>query len=124
MSNFKILKQWALQDGRHESELVGLVRAEIAPRYRQLPGLVRLELLRIEGTRSYLAVQRWQDRKTWQKMIASDTYENWWREYEPILVRWNELMSFEEEWECEGTTEIRRIVLPAGPASLSRIKIW
>lgn len=124
MSDFTILKQWALQDGRHESELVGLVHAEIAPRYRQLPGLIRLELLRIEGTRSYLAVQRWQDRKTWQRMIASDTYENWWREYEPILVRWNELMRFEQEWECEGTTEIRRIVLPAGPASLSRIKIW
>ena len=124
MSNFTILKQWALRDGRHESELVGLVRAEIAPRYTQLPGLVRLELLRIEGTRSYLAVQHWQDRQTWQKTIGSDAYENWWHEYEPILSRWNEIMSFEEEWVCEGTTEIRRIVLPAGIASLSRIKIW
>ena len=124
MSDFTILKQWALRDGRHESELVGLVRVEIAPRYRQLPGLVRLELLRIEGTQSYLAVQRWQDRQTWQETIGSDTYENWWREYEPLLFRWNEIMRFEQEWECEGAAKLRRDVLPAGSASLSRIKIW
>lgn len=124
MSNFTILKQWALRDGRHESELVRLVRAEIAPRYRQLPGLIRLELLRIEGTRSYLAVQRWQDRQTRQKTISSDTYENWLREYEPILFRWNEIMRFEEEWEYEGTAELRRDVFPASSVSLSRLKIW
>ena len=124
MSNFTILKQWALRDGRHESELIRLVREEIAPRYRQLPGLVRLELLRIEGTQSYLAVQRWQDRQTWQETIGSDTYKNWWREYEPLLFRWNEIMRFEQEWECEGTAKLRRDVLPAGSVSLSRVKIW
>ena len=60
MSSFITFKRWRpLREERKESELVELVRAEIAPHYKKLPGLLRLELLHVKGTRSYLALQCW-----------------------------------------------------------------
>ena len=50
-------------------------------------------------TRSYLALQYWTSRR--EATTSSDDYVDWYRQYEPILERWNKLMSFEEECECE-----------------------
>ena len=90
-----------MRNGRRESELVTLVREEVAPHFGRLTGCIRLGLLRIEDTRSYLALQYWIDSETWQETTSSVDYEAWLREYEPILDRWNEIMTFEDEWECE-----------------------
>ena len=59
MSQFITYRRWTLRDGREESELVELVREEIEPHYKKLQGCLSLGLLRIEGTRSYLALQYW-----------------------------------------------------------------
>ncbi len=101
MSEFVTFKRWTLRDGRVESELVRLVREEIVPHFSKLPGCLRLGLLRIVGTRSYLALQFWQCRERWCEAMKSDYYRIWYREYVPILQRWDELMVFEQEWGTE-----------------------
>ena len=71
------------------------------PHFSKLPGCLRLGLLRIVGTRSYLALQSWQCRERWCEAMKSDYYRIWYREYAPILQRWDELMVFEQEWDTE-----------------------
>ena len=107
MPEFITFKLWALRDGREETELVELVHEKIVPHFSKLPGCLRLGLLRIEGTQSYLALQFWQSREVWRETTGSDYYRTWYREYLPILERWDEIMAFEEEWDAEdllGTT--------------------
>lgn len=101
MPEFITFKRWALRDGREESELIELVREEIVPHFSKLPGCLRLGLLRIVGTRSYLALQYWESRERWRKTTSSDYYRTWYEEYLPILHRWDEIMVFEEEWDAE-----------------------
>ena len=101
MSEFITYKRWALKDGREEFKLLELVRGEIVPHFKKLPGCLWLGLWRIEGTRSYLALQYWQSRKRWRETSGSDYYRTWYEEYRPILDRWNEIMVFEEEWAAE-----------------------
>ena len=101
MSEYITSKRWSLRDGRQESELVELVREETASHYEKLPGFVRLGLLHIAGTRSYLALQHRKNRDTWRATVESDDYESWLQGYGPMLERWDKLMIFEEDWECE-----------------------
>ena len=101
MAEFITYKRWALRDGREESELVELVRKEIMPHFRKLQGCMGLGLRRIEGTRSYLALQYWESRERWLDTTASDYYRTWYEEYLPILDRWDEIMAFEEEWDAQ-----------------------
>lgn len=101
MSEFITFKRWALRDGRQEAELVDLVREEIIPHFKKLPGCLRLELLHIADTRSYLAIQHWKNRDTWHTTIGSNFYGSWYEEYRPTLERWDKLMTFEEEWQSE-----------------------
>ena len=101
MSEFVTFKRWTLRDGREEKELVKLVSEEIVPHFSKLPGCLRLGLLRIVGTRSYLALQHWQCRERWREVTESGYYRIWYREYVPILQRWDELMVFEQEWDTE-----------------------
>lgn len=109
MGQLVMVKRWRLREGCTETELLDLIRGSIVPHYRQLSGDVKLGLLRIRGTRSYLALQCWLDRAAWEAATQSDTYQEWFDRYVPILARWNELMEFEEEWEAEE--------LPLDPAS-------
>ena len=117
MSEFITFKRWALRDGREEAELVELVREEIVPHFKKLPGCPGLGLLRILGTRSYLALQYWESRERWRETTGSDYYRTWYREYLPILDRWDEIIAFEEEWDAEdllGTTADARLPTPDG----------
>jgi quinol monooxygenase YgiN len=81
--------------------LVALVRNEIVPHYAKLTGAVRLSLLRIADTDSYLALQHWTSRAEREAAITSEFYPEWFKAYEPILARWDQLMVFEDEWETE-----------------------
>ena len=101
MAEFITYKRWTLRPGRDESELVELVRERIVPHFRKLQGCIRLGLLHIEGTRSYLALQHWESRERWRATTGSDYYRTWYEEYRPILDRWDEIMLFEEEWDTE-----------------------
>ena len=107
MPQFVIVKRWALREGHSESELLDLAREDVAPHYDSLPGCLGLGLLRIRGTRSYLAMQYWESREAWKSATSSDSYSEWLDEpsgsnpYEPSLERWNIIMEFEDEWETE-----------------------
>ncbi len=87
MSEFITFKRWALRDEREEAELVELVREEIVPHFRKLPGCLRLGLLRNSSARSYLALQYRDNRDRWRETTGSDYYRTWYREYLPILDR-------------------------------------
>jgi quinol monooxygenase YgiN len=102
MTEFVGYKRWKLKDASQEAALVALVR-DIIPHYRKLDGCVRLELQRISGTQSYLALQHWNSRTAWETTTSSDYYTSWLREYQPMLERWDRLMEFEDEWEAEVT---------------------
>ena len=101
MPGFITFKRWTLRDGHQESELLGLVQKDIIPHYEKLPGCLRLGLLRIEGTRAYLALQYWKSREAWQAVTASDAYSAWLEAYKPILERWDKIVALDEEWETE-----------------------
>jgi hypothetical protein len=101
LGEFVTIRRWRLKDGRHEGELLGLVRQHIEPHYHALSNDVRLGLLRIDGTRSYFAVQYWRTRAHWESVVRSDVYASWWKQYEPMLAQWDQLMEFEAEFETE-----------------------
>ena len=101
MAEFVTYKRWRLKDSQREADLVDLVRNEIAPHYAKLEGGVRLGLHRIRDTPSCLALQYWPSRAAWETTTSSTFYQAWLEEYEPILVRWDELMELEDEWEAE-----------------------
>ena len=77
------------------------MQQEIEPHYQSLSNDVRLGLLRIEGTRSYFAVQYWSSRAHWESATQSDRYASWWKRYERMLARWDQVMEFEAEFESE-----------------------
>ncbi|MEZ4708181.1 MAG: hypothetical protein R3A44_13300 [Caldilineaceae bacterium] len=101
MGEFITFKRWALKEGQAEADLVALIQNEIMPHYAKLTGVHKLELLHIDGTRSYLATQHWESRAVRETVVSSAFYQEWFKAYEPTLVRWDELMIFEDEWETE-----------------------
>ena len=101
MAGYITFKRWKLREGRDEAELLALVGRDIEPHYLQLPGCLGIGLLRILGTRSYLALQYWVSRDAWQAVISSEDYTAWLKAYQPALERWEQLMVFENEWETE-----------------------
>ena len=101
MPQFVIVKRWAIREGHSESELLDLVREDVAPHYDSLPGCLGLGLLRIRGTRSFFTLQYWESREVRHSAMSSDPYSDWLAEYEPSLERWNIIMEFEAEWEAE-----------------------
>ena len=101
MAEFITFKRWSLKAADQEAAVVALVRESILPHYRKLPGCLKLGLLRIAGTNSYLATQHWRSKAIREAVLASSAYAEWFAAYEPALERWFELMTFEEEWETE-----------------------
>ena len=77
------------------------MQQEIEPHYRSLSNDVRLGLLRIEGTRSYFAVQYWRSRAHRESATQSDFYASWWKQYEPMLARWDQVVELEAEFDSE-----------------------
>ncbi|HEX5049151.1 MAG TPA: hypothetical protein VFX89_18710 [Gammaproteobacteria bacterium] len=101
LGEFVTIRRWRLKDNRQESDLLRLVRQQIEPHYQSLSNDVRLGLLRIEGTRSYFAVQYWRSRGHWESATQSDLYASWWKQYEPMLAAWDQVMEFEDEFDSE-----------------------
>jgi hypothetical protein len=101
MRPFITYKRWALRDGFGEDKLIELVRTQIVPAYKKLPGCLKLGLQHITGTRSYLATQYWRSHEMQQTALAADSYPAWYAVYGPALERWDRLMVFEAEWECD-----------------------
>ena len=101
MTEVIICGRWRLRDDKQEAQLIDLMRNAMIPHYQKYGNRVKLGLLRIADTRSYLVLQRWPDRKDWAEFPTSLFYERWLAEYEPILEQWDALVDLEDEWECE-----------------------
>ena len=100
-NEYTTYKRWQLRNRRQLPQLQQLVSDEIVPRYSVLPGcqLLRLEL--VDESDTVLTIQVWDDRETWQTVLESESYARWFREYEPILARWDEMVTFVDEWTTE-----------------------
>ena len=105
MRPFVIFKCWSLKPGRQETELITLIQQEIIPVYGKLPGCLRIGLVHIEGTASYLTTQHWESHTAREEALASPVYQDWLEAYQPTLARWDELMTFEDEWDAEDLLE-------------------
>lgn len=98
---FITYKRWQLKDRRELPALRQLVADEIVPRYSVLPGCRLLRLEQVHDSDSVLTIQVWDDRETWQTVLESESYARWFREYEPILARWDNMVTFMDECTTE-----------------------
>lgn len=97
---FVTIRRWSLRDGADQATLTALVRNEIIPAYKRQAGCLRLELLRVASSGSYLATTRWVDRAAFDAWAVLGG-EEWRQAYRPALERWLELMAFNEEWDAD-----------------------
>ena len=101
MANFCTYKRWQLRERANLEALRKLVADEIVPRYGVLPGCKRLGLELVDDSDVVLTIQVWDDRETWESVLQSESYARWFREYQAVLERWDELASFVDEWTAE-----------------------
>ncbi len=94
-------KRWRLNPGTTVAQVAALVADGIAPHYRTLSSAVALGLEVIDGERAVLATQRWPSRAVFDAAMSSQGFTAWWDAYQPILQRWNELVTFDDEWATE-----------------------
>lgn len=100
MSDYVTIRRWSLKEGFEETQLVDLVRSRIIPAYKQQPGCLRLELLRVREPSSYMAITRWESRAAYDRW-AGDEGQAWRDAYRATLEQWIEMMIFQEEWETD-----------------------
>ncbi len=99
MPEFVTIRRWALKEAASEEALVDHVRKGLIPAYKEQPGCLELELLRM-GERSYLAITHWDDRSSFD-VWAGPGGQSWRDKHRPLLERWLELMAFQAEWDAE-----------------------
>lgn len=95
-----LYKRWLLREGTALEDVADLVRARIEPHYRELATDVVLSL-ESHGTDAVLAIQRWPDRASLERVTSGPGFERWWEAYQPVLTAWDELVDFDAEWETE-----------------------
>lgn len=100
MPEFITIRRWALKPDAAEPDLVTHVRDMIIPAYKEQPGCLQLELMRMSDTHSYLAITHWTDRASFEAW-AGPSGETWRNRHRDTLNRWLELMAFEAEWDAE-----------------------
>ncbi|HZP58567.1 MAG TPA: antibiotic biosynthesis monooxygenase family protein [Dehalococcoidia bacterium] len=100
MPEYVTIRRWALKDGADEAALVALVRERIIPAYREQPGCLKLELLRMSEPDSFLAVTHWESRGAFE-VWAGPPGQEWRDRHRGALERWLELMAFQSEWDAE-----------------------
>lgn len=95
-----LYKRWLLRDGATLDDVVGLVRAKVAPHYRTLSAEVVLGL-ESHGAGAVLAIQRWPSRASLERATGGARFQEWWQDYQPVLAAWDDLVEFGCEWETE-----------------------
>lgn len=92
-------KRWRLRAGADEAALVTLVREEVVPHYRTLDPHATLGLLRSPTPGEYVATQQWPSSEYRERVCSGSRFTEWFTEYEPILVRFDALVQFVDEWD-------------------------
>lgn len=93
-------KRWCLREGVTADQVAQLVAAHIVPHYRLLSAEV---VLGLEATDRdcVIAVQRWPNSASRDAAMSGEDFDRWWQAYLPTLARWDALVEFDVEWECE-----------------------
>jgi hypothetical protein len=99
VSGLVTYKRWRRRDGVELEDVVTLVHRQVVPHYRRLDPEVRLGLESVVGTPEVLASQHWPDQDTRDRAMTGEHFPDWWRDYQPILAAWDELVEFVAEWE-------------------------
>jgi heme-degrading monooxygenase HmoA len=100
MADYVTIRRWSLKQKTDEAALLSFVNDGIAPAWREIPGCLSLNFLRVRGGPSYLAVTYWQSKEaaeTW----AGPGGHDWREKHRGILERWLELTSFQDEMEAD-----------------------
>lgn len=100
MADYVTMRRWAIREGVDEAALLALVRDGIVPAYREQPGCLSLNLLRVNNPPSYLAVTYWESKAAFDAW-AGAAGQTWRDDHRPTLERWLEMMVFQEEWDAE-----------------------
>lgn len=94
----KLYKRWTLRSGVTGDDVHRFVEQRILPAYRQLSTDVELGLELETDGRSIVAVQPWSNSSTHRSATTGSAFESWWADYEPALVEWDGLVTFDREW--------------------------
>jgi heme-degrading monooxygenase HmoA len=100
MADYVTIRRWALKQEHDEQALLAFVNESIVDAWREIPGCLSLNFLRVRGGSSYLAVTYWRakaDSEAW----AGQAGAPWREQHRGVLERWLELMTFQDEMEAD-----------------------
>lgn len=100
MVDYVTIRRWALKPDQNEPDLVSFVSGQLAPAWRKIPGCLSLNLLRLRGEPSYLAVTYWETSDACDAW-GSGAGQSWRDEHGAVLERWLQLMSYQDEMEAD-----------------------
>lgn len=100
MVDYVTIRRWALKHDHDEQELLSFVNDQLAPAWRKIPGCLSLNLLRVRGEPSYLAVTYWETKDAYDAWGAS-AGQSWRDEHRAVLESWLTLMAYQDEMEAD-----------------------
>ena len=99
-TDYVTLRRWALKPGNDEAVLLTFVNDQLAPAWRKIPGCLSLNLLRVRGQQSYLAVVYWETKEACDSWSGA-AGQAWRDEHRAVLERWLDLTSYQDETEAD-----------------------
>ena len=100
MVDYVTIRLWALKPDNDEQQLLSFVNDQLAPAWRKIPGCLSLNLLRVRGEPSYLAVTYWETKDAYDAW-GGTAGQSWRDEHRAVLERWLALMSYQDEMEAD-----------------------
>jgi hypothetical protein len=100
MADYVTIRRWGKKPGADEAILLAFVNDSLIPAWRQIPGCLSLNLLRVRDGGSYLAVTYWQSKDACDTWSGSGG-QSWRDENRAVLARWLELMAFQDEMDAD-----------------------
>jgi heme-degrading monooxygenase HmoA len=100
MADYVTIRRWSLKPVSDEADLLAFVNDGIVPAWRDIPGCLSLNFLRVRDHASYLAVTYWQSKDDAERWAGPEGH-GWRERHRGVLERWLELMSFQDEMEAD-----------------------
>ena len=100
MVDYVTIRRWSLKPECDEAGLLAFVNDGIVPAWRRIGGCLSLNLLRVRGEWSYLAVTYWESKEHLDRWSGADG-QAWRDEHRAVLEKWLALMSFQDEIEAD-----------------------
>lgn len=100
MSDYVTIRRWSLKPEHDEASLLKFVNDGIVPAWRKIEGCLSLNLLRVRGSQSYLAVTYWESKARLDDWSGAGG-QSWRDEHRTVLEQWLALMTFQDEVEAD-----------------------